>query len=46
MESFLNVGLMKAPLNWVLVTVVAGFGFLAASVVFPELFIPNHKRKM
>lgn len=41
----LNYELMRAPLNWAIVTVILGFGFLSMAVIFPDLFIPNSARK-
>jgi hypothetical protein len=35
----LNWELMRAPLNWVIVTVIAAFGFAAMALLFPDLFI-------
>jgi len=35
----LNLELMRQPLNWAIVTVIAGFGFLAMATIFPEFFM-------
>lgn len=43
--ELINWRLVSAPLNFVTVTVLTGFAFLALAVIFPELFIPANVRK-
>jgi len=41
----LNYELMRAPLNWVIVTVMAAFAFLAMATLFPQLFISDRPQQ-
>lgn len=41
MDDLFNFNLMRVPLNWAIVTVMAAFAFIAAAILFPAIFIPT-----
>lgn len=39
MDGLINTAIMRNPLNWAIVTVMAAFALIAAAVLFPTIFV-------